>query len=463
MRKELGRRAAAIVGLAVGLSLVAACPASARNPYHDIARRLLERGLADRGAFSILQKILAAGPRLTGSPQAEAAVAAAFRLLQDMGFDNVHLEPVEVVRWVRGPKEEARLLSGTGGTIALDVCALGGSVGTPAAGLKARVLEVRSFEELGRAGDLAGGRIIFFNRPWDHSLQETFAAYGPMAQQRSRGAVEAARAGGVAALVRSASTSEDDLPHTGLMHYENGTPAVPAAALSPKSADRLSAALKLDPDALLELVQGSRTEGTVLSSNVVADITGTEKPEEVILLGGHLDSWDLGTGAHDDGAGCSQAVEALRLIRSLGLKPKRTLRAVLFMDEEFGGTGGRAYARSERRASERHLAAVESDRGGFIPLGIGLGDSRTFPRLAKWEPVLRSAGLGWLRAGGGGVDIGPLAESGTVLGGLVPDSQRYFDVHHGALDVIGAVNARELELGAVALAALAYVLAQEGI
>jgi len=458
------KKAAASLGLGVCLLLAAALPACrSRSSYEDVARRLLVRGLVDRGAFTVLEKILAAGPRLTGSPQAEAAVAATFELLQTMGFDNVHLEPVQVGRWIRGGPEEARLTSSPGGTIPLDICALGGSIGTPAGGVTAEVLEVRSFEDLRRAGDKAKGKIVFFNRHWDQSIPETFAAYGPMARQRDQGAVEAARAGGLAALVRSASTSLDDFPHTGVMGYDPGTVPVPAAALSPKSADRLSDILTHDPTARVDLRMDCRTEAPVLSSNVVADISGTEKPQEIILLGGHLDSWDLGAGAHDDGAGCSQAVEALRLIRSLDLRPKRTVRAVLFMDEEFGGTGGRAYARSGRRASEKHLAAFESDRGGFLPLGIGLGDSASFPRFKKWEPLLRSVGLFWLRPGGGGVDIGPLAQSGTILGGLVPDSQRYFDVHHGALDVAGAVNPRELELGAVALAALAYVLAQEGV
>ena len=433
-----------------------------RPDYEDLAGRMLAQGLTDRGAFDILKKILAPGPRLTGSPQAAQAVAESLELLRSMGFDNVHLEPVEVGHWVRGA-EEARAVLSSEETIPLDICALGGSVGTPEEGIQAEVLEVRSFEELRAAGTAAEGKIVFFNRHWDQSLLETFAAYGPMAQQRSQGAIEAAQAGGVAALIRSASTSEDDLPHTGLMHYASGMARVPAAALSPKSADRLSAILAAEPRTRIRVKLGCRTEAPVVSSNVAAEILGAENPREIILLAGHLDSWDLGTGAHDDGAGCSQAVEALRLIKRLGLKPARTVRAVLFMDEENGGTGGRAYAASELRRSETHLAAFESDRGGFRPLGIGLGDSRTFPRFMIWEPLLRSVGLCWLRPGGGGVDIGPLARSGTILGGLVPDSQRYFDVHHCSRDTIDTVNSRELELGAVALALLAYVLAQEGV
>ena len=430
--------------------------------YQDLARQMLRKGLAEQGAFTVLEKITSLGPRLPGSSQAEAAVALTFDLLKKMGFEDVHLEPAEVEHWVRGPKEEAWVVSPGGGMVPLSVCALGGSIGTAEAGLTAEVLEVRSFDELHAAGGKAQGKIIFFNRPWDQTYLETFAGYGVAVQPRDRGAVEAAQAGGVGVLVRSATTSLDDFPHTGLMHYDSRTSKVPAAALSTKAADRLSAVLKLDPGARVHLRMSCRTEAPVMSSNVVGQITGTARPAEVVLVGGHLDSWDLGTGAHDDGAGCSQAVEALRLIKDLGLKPKRTVRAVLFMDEEFGGLGGRAYARSERRKTEKHLAALESDRGGFRPLGFGLGNANTFSRFKKWEPLLRAVGLFFFGPGGGGVDIAPLAEGGTVLGGLVPDSQRYFDVHHSGRDTLDSVNPRELELGAVAMAVLAYILAEEG-
>jgi carboxypeptidase Q len=430
--------------------------------YEDIAQALLTKGLTEQGAFDVLSRICGVGPRLTGSPQAAAAVDLAQEIMRGLGFDRVWTEPVEVGHWIRGD-EEARLVSAAGGSVPLAACALGGSVATPGDGISAEVLEVHSFDELKEAGDRAGGKIVFFDRAWDQSLPETFAGYGPMAQQRDQAAIQAGRAGGVAAVVRSASTGHDDLPHTGLMHYEPGVVKVPAAALSPLAADRLEEALKLDPRARLYLRLGCRTEAPVMSANVIGEIRGTEKPEEVILLGGHLDSWDLAPGAHDDGAGCSQAVEAVRLIRGLGLRPRRTIRAVLFMDEENGGTGGRAYAAAELRKQERHLAAIESDRGGFLPLGMGLGTIASYPRFAKYLPLLRLVGLFWLRPGGGGVDVGPLAGQGVVLGGLVPDSQRYFDVHHSAADVLAAVNPRQLELGAVAMAVLAYVLAEDGI
>jgi hypothetical protein len=298
----------------------------------------------------------------------------------------------------------------------------------------------------------------------DPTLLNTFTAYGRAANQRVQGAVEAARVGAVAVLVRSLTTRIDDFPHTGMLRYDPGVPRISAACISTKGAEFLSTALKRDPSLLVNFKMECRNLTSVTSHNVIGQITGSEHPNEIILVGGHLDSWDLGTGAHDDGAGCVQAIEALRLIKESGLRPRRTIRAVMFMNEEFGGTGGRDYAAAKDREGEVHVAAIESDRGGFLPLGFGIsGDPNTIKHLQKWEDLLRSIGLQWIRQGGGGVDIAPLAAQGTVLIGLVPDSQRYFDVHHSEKDVLETVNPRELELGAIAMAVFAYILAQEGL
>lgn len=249
-----------------------------------------------------------------------------------------------------------------------------------------------------------------------------------------------------------------------MLRYDPGVPRIPAACISTKGAELLSTALKKDPSLLVNFKTECRNLASVTSHNVIGQITGSEHPNEILLVGGHLDSWDLGTGAHDDGAGCVQAIEALRLIKESGLRPRRTIRAVMFMNEEFGGTGGRDYAAAKDREGEVHVAAIESDRGGFLPLGFGIsGDPNTIKHLQKWEDLLRSIGLQWIRRGGGGVDIAPLAAQGTVLIGLVPDSQRYFDVHHSEKDVLETVNPRELELGAIAMAVFAYILAQEGL
>ncbi|MEW5902179.1 MAG: M28 family peptidase [Acidobacteriota bacterium] len=436
---------------------------SERPAYSQIAEIVIRQGMSEQYAYSFLRKLTAIGPRLTGSPQAAAAVELVRQEMQDLGFESVHLEPTTVGRWVRGEAEEARLISSLVGVVPLSVSALGGSLATPEDGISAPVLEVKSFEELEAKSDRAKGKIIFFNRAMDPSLLDTFQAYGQAAEQRVQGAVEAAKAGGVAALVRSLALGEDDFPHTGLMKYDPRVAEIPAASVSTRDAAILSEALRKDPNLIVHLKMSCATLAPVISYNVVGQITGTEKPAEIILLGAHLDSWDLGAGAHDDGAGCSHVVEAIHLVKSAGLKPKRTIRGVLFMDEEFGGTGGRDYARSELRKTEKHLAAVESDRGGFLPVGLGVAGEAALKRVQSWSDIFKPLGVHWIKPGGGGVDIAPLAESGAILMGLVPDSQRYYDAHHCSQDILAAVHPRELELGAIVLAILSYLLAEEGI
>jgi carboxypeptidase Q len=264
-------------------------------------------------------------------------------------------------------------------------------------------------------------------------------------------------------LVRSATGRLNGAPHTGMVAYDPAVPCIPAAAVSTLDAEWLSARLAAAPGLRLRLRLDCRTEGTVEAPIVIGQWDGTERPAEVIVLGAHLDAWDLGTGAHDDGAGCAQAIEALRILKALALQPKRSLRVVLYPDEEYGASAGRVYASSPGRRDERILAAMESDRGGFVPIGFGLGSEASFERLKLWEPLLRACGIQWVRTGGGGSDVGPLAEKGAVVMGFIPDSQRYFDYHHSANDVLSAVHPRELELGAVVQAVMAYVVAQEGI
>ena len=431
--------------------------------YIKTARKIYRKGMSEQYAYELLKKITSVGPRLTGSPQAEAAVELTRRIMHELGLDNVHLEPTKVPHWVRGEKEEGWISSSDSGRISVPVAAIGGSIATPPQGISAQVVEVRSFSELNRLGDKLKGKIIFFNRPMDPKLPNTFQAYMGAAIQRVKGPTEAAKHGAVGALVRSLTMRIDDYPHTGLMQYDPGVEKIPAACISTRGADLLSELLKKDPATTFGMKLSCVELDPVVSHNVIGDITGSEKPEEIIVVGGHLDSWDLSPGAHDDAAGCAHSLEALRLIKELNLKPKRTIRAVMFMNEEFGGSGGRDYARSENRQEETHLAAIESDRGGFLPLGFGVGNTQTFEKFKKWESLFQSIGLFWLRPGGGGVDIAPLGEQGTLLIGLVPDSQRYFDVHHSGKDVIEAVNPRELELGAIAMALFAYVLAEEGI
>jgi carboxypeptidase Q len=473
MTTTVSRRLAAAGAAVVSFALLAGFPGAASlaqegqaasSPYEGIAARISQAGLRQLGAYATLTRLLSVGPRLTGSAQADAAVRLMADCMTALGFDNVRTEPTTVSHWVRGTVEQGRIVSKTAGTIPVKVRSIGSSIATPSAGLTAEVIEVHSAAELEKAGPLARGKIVFFNAPMDPTLLDTFPAYGGAAWQRSGGAVAAARAGGVAAVVRSLTLELDDDPHTGTMSYDAAVPKVPAVTISTAAAERLSAMLRKEPDLRFSFRTAPTTLAPVVSHNVMGELRGTEKPDEVIVVGGHIDSWDLSPGAHDDGAGCAQSVEALRLLRELGLKPKRTIRVVLYMDEENGGSGGSDYAKAAARKSERHVAAIESDRGGFLPLGFGVGlKGDALARVQKWEPLFRTIGLQWIRPGGGGVDIGPLGESGTVLISLVPDSQRYFDVHHSGTDTIDKVNPRELQLGANAMALLAWVLAEEGI
>ena len=434
--------------------------------YRQTVDRLRETGLAEERGLEFLKRITSVGPRLTGSPEAAAAVDLSLRLMKELGFANVHTEPVEVGHWVRGDVGKAEIIaSGTRAAVPLAVCALGGSVGTPEGGLAAPVVEVRSLEELSLLGPKLKGKIVFFNRPMDRRLTDAFSAYGGAADQRVNGASAAARHGAVGVLVRSLTFREDGNPHTGLMQYDPRIPRIPAAAVSTRDAGVLSTLIKEEQSVSVSLRMNCRNMGKVTSANVVGELTGSELPGEIILLAGHLDSWDLGVGAHDDGAGCAAALEALRLIKDLGLRPRRTIRAVLFMDEEFGGTGGRAYVRAPQRKGERHLVAAESDRGGFAPVGLAIGgrDGRLLEKISSYADLFRPLGVSFIVAGGGGVDVGPLIEQGAAPAAVMINAQAYFDVHHSALDVVSSVHPRELELQAVILAALAYILAQEGI
>jgi Zn-dependent M28 family amino/carboxypeptidase len=339
----------------------------------------------------------------------------------------------------------------------LRVLALGGSVATPPGGLEAEVVMVRGFEELEGLGEQARGKIVFFNRPMPRILANTFVAYGQAVDQRGHGAVHAARAGGVAALVRSMTTAIDDFPHTGSLQYDAAVPKVPAAAVSTLGAERLAQMLE-GKAVRLRLELDCATHPDVLSANVVGEIPGREKPQEIVLVGGHLDAWDVGHGAHDDGCGSVQSIEALRLLRTAGIRPRRTIRAVLFMNEENGLRGAHEYASAHRQ--EKHFAAIEADRGGFEPRGFSTTlKGPDFVRVQEIVRAMDAWGMGATIPGGGGADIAVLGPMNVPLFGLVTAPHRYFDLHHSERDRIDQVNERELALGAAALAWLAWQLA----
>jgi Zn-dependent M28 family amino/carboxypeptidase len=457
-------RSLALVALAAA-SAASAQVSDTASSYGRIASELLRTGLPRQGAFRLLEQLTSRAPhRLSGSAGADTAVALAKSWMEQRGFSNVHLEQVMVPHWERGAVEKAVLEQRGKPPVALAVCALGGSIATPGRGISAGVVEVKSFDELEKLGANAAGKIVFFNRPMDPALLNTFEAYGGAVDQRSRGAIQGAKSGAVAVVVRSMSLAVDGVPHTGGMSYAEGVKKIPAAAISTADAERLSRLLGSGAPVRLRLTLSCRMLPDVPSANVSGEIVGSEKPDEVIVVGGHLDAWDKGTGAHDDGSGCVQAVEALDLIRTLGVHPARTIRAVLFMNEENGLRGGRGYASDERRRSEKHTAMIESDAGGFAPRGFYVdGDSALRSFVNRWKPVLETVNAGRLLPGRSGVDISPMVATGVPGFGLDPENQRYFDYHHSDKDTPDKVNPRELEMGAIAEALLACMIAGEGL
>ncbi len=406
------------------------------------------------------------GGRLSGSVSAQQAVEYTKAELEDLGLDRVWLQPVMVPKWTRGVKEYAYVQAAGAPSTQVNICALGGSVATPDTGLRAQVIEVQGLEDLAHYGkEQIEGKIVFYNRPMRADLIQTFEAYGGCVDQRYLGAVEAAKYGAVGVIVRSLSHIIDDNPHTGSMSYENlpNNQRIPAAAISTKDAEYLSSMLKLNKDLSFYYKMNCRNFDDVQSYNVIGEIKGSEKPQEIIVIGGHLDSWDLGDGAHDDGAGVVQSMEVLRLLKESGLKPKRTIRVVLFMNEENGLRGGNKYAEVAKKNGENHIFALESDSGGFTPRGFSFDASPSqFAKIEAWKPLFEPYLIHYFERGGSGADVGPLKGDNTVLAGLRPDSQRYFDYHHAASDTFDKINKRELELGAATMASMVYLVDKYG-
>lgn len=441
--------------------------AIAQNADSAMIRKIYDIALGDGHAYKNLEFLCKQiGPRLSGSEGARKSVDWTKKLMQDYGFDKVYVQEVMVPHWERGAKETAFIVEGKTKT-AVPVAALGGSIATSSKGLQAEVLEVHSFDELKELGEeKVKGKIIFFNRPFNASLFDTFQAYGGAVNQRSLGAVEASKLGAVGVIVRSMTSVIDDNPHTGGLRYEEGVTQIPAAAISTRGAELLSVMIKKGKRPIqFYLQQNCRTLPDALSHNVIGEIKGSNRPETIITVGGHLDSWDLAEGAHDDGTGCMQSIEVLRIFKALGIKPNNTIRAVMFMNEENGLRGGTKYAELAKANKEVHVAAIESDAGGFTPRGFSVEDApQSVSFFSKWEPLLKPYKVGEFLSGGSGADIGPLkrAVPGVVLIGYEPDSQRYFDVHHASNDVFENVNRRELELGAASMASLVYLIDKYG-
>jgi carboxypeptidase Q len=429
--------------------------------FAQIHETILNNGVCYEDLHYLCKEI---GHRLAGSSSADEAIAWGKKTLEATKPSSVFLMPVEVPHWTRGKHESGRISISTGQEEQVQLTALGGSVGTLGT-ITAEVVEVKSFEELEALGsEKIQGKIVFFNKAMDAALINTGAAYGGAYPIRGKGPSEAAKYGAVACLIRSLTLADDNFPHTGATQYEDTIPKIPAAALSAVASRKLSSQLKLYPDLRFSLELSCEAFPRRMQANVVAELKGTLFPDEYITIGGHLDSWDIGEGAHDDGTGIVQSIEVMRTLIALGYQPKHTIRIVLFINEEFGNDGGKTYAEVCKNSGLYHVAAIESDGGGFTPMGFNceVNDDQ-YALLSSWLPLFEPYNIFKFRRGGSGVDIRPLKDDRAALFGLNVDGQRYFDYHHSNNDRFENVNKRELELGAAAMASLVYLIDQTGI
>ena len=423
------------------------------SPYRDTVTRLIEAAMADDFAWRRLAELTDTfGSRLSGSESLTLAIDWAAAKMKEDRLDAVRLEPVLVPRWVRGDERADIVSPQPGGLLAM--LAFGGSVATPDEGIEAEVLIVSSFQELQRGGQDARGRIVLFNVP--------FTTYGNTVMYRTMGARAAAIYGAVASLVRSVGPEGLRTAHTGAVQYDSGVPAIPAAAIASEDADRIVRLVEGGQTVRVRLTIDARYEADVESANVVAEIRGREAPEEIVLLGGHLDSWDVGTGASDDAVGCIVTWEALRLMQALGVQPRRTVRLVLFTNEENGLRGATAYARAHAAEAANHVLALESDSGVFAPARLGFSGTRAArARILDVGRLLDPLGLSEIGVGGGGADIGPIATVGNVpTMAYLGDADRYFTVHHTEADTVSRITPDEVSRVAAAIAVLAYVVAE---
>ena len=435
----------------------------AQEQIEPTLKKIYQNALLDGQSYPCLAHLSnQIGGRLSGSLNAQRAVEWGKEELDALGLDKVWLQPVMVPKWIRGTFEYANIETSPGNTINVPVCALGGSISTPLTGIRAEVVEVQDFEELKALGEeKVKGKIVFYNRPMQADLINTFSAYSGCVDQRFSGAEEAARLGAVGVVVRSMNLRLDDYPHTGSMSYGDLSlrERIPAAAISTNGAELLSSMLALNPKLKFYLKQNCKNLPDVQSYNVIGEITGSTYPEEIMVVGGHLDSWDLGDGSHDDGAGIVQSMEVLRIMKKINYRPKRTLRVVLYMNEENGQRGAAKYTELAQKNNENHVFALESDAGGFTPRGFSIDTTEEkLKTIQSWAPYFEPYLVHLFVKGGSGADIAPLKTADNVLAGLRPDSQRYFDFHHAANDTFDAINKRELELGAATMASMVFLM-----
>lgn len=407
------------------------------------------------------------GSRINGSPQLAAAIEYTRQLMIEYQFDSMYLQPVIVPNWKREKNEIVKIINSPSlGNQNLNCIALGNSIGTGDEGLFGEVIELNGIDELKKTDkNLIAGKIVFLNQPFDNSLINIIEAYSKVLDQRILGASQASLKGAKAVIIRSITTSKDESPHTGDMVYDKGIKKIPALAISTSDADLLSELMKREPNTKIYLELHCKTLANVLSYNVIGEIKGNQFPDEIILVGGHIDSWDVGEGAHDDGAGCLQAIEVLRSIKALNIQPKHTLRVVLWVDEENTVSGGKVYADKCQQNKSKQIAALESDFGGFLPLGfyIDTDNKAALSRIESWKRYFEPYQIFQFSKGDAGVDVYPLKNNSILLMGLMTNLQRYSALHHSDKDVFEEVDKRELELGAAAMTSIVYLIDKYGL
>lgn len=455
--------------LLMAVSALVAAESSINEQYRDVTEKLISAALSDREGLERLRYLCdEIGNRVSGSPSLERAIQWAAAEMKKAGLENVETPPVKVPRWIRG-KESATLLTPVEKPLVM--LGLGMSVGTSLEGITAEVVSVSSFDELEALGrEKVAGKIVLFDPGW--------AGYGQTVVYRSSGASRAAQLGAVAVLVRSMTGNSLATPHTGSLEYAEGVPRIPASAVSVEDAAMLHRLVNAGKTVRVKLTMQAHEDGTALSHNVIGEIRGSGKPEEVVVLGGHIDSWDVGQGANDDGSGIMATFQAVALIRKLGLRPRRTLRVVFWVNEENGGAGGRAYRAMVGDAVKNHVAAIEMDGGAEKPLGFGFGGGgegrrrrsaptgtraaispAAFQRAVEIGKLLEGIEGGKMSPGGGGADIGPLLADGVPGFGVRTVGTHYFDWHHTNADTFDKIVPQEFRLNVAALAVLSYVLA----
>jgi carboxypeptidase Q len=423
---------------------------SIADSYREVAQRLIDAALADSAAYELLTELTDRfGPRLSGSQNLERALDWILQKMEEDGLENVRAESVLVPHWVRG-EESLELISPR--RVKLPMLGLGGSVGTPPEGIRAEVLVVSSFDELEARRDEARGKIVLLNAP--------FVSYGQTVTYRVHGAIAAAKAGAVASLIRSVTPFSMQTPHTGQMLYDPSAPQIPHAAITVEDADMLQRMQERGERIEVLLKMEAQTLPDAMSRNVIAEIVGRERPDEVVVMGGHSDSWDVGTGAMDDGGGIVAAWEALRLMHDLGLRPRRTVRVVFWVNEENGLRGANAYRDYHIDEVANHVLAIESDGGVFKPLGFGFtGSEAALDIVRQIGALLQPIGADEVAHGGGGADIGPIMRDGVPGMGLRVEDDRYFWYHHTEADRIEVLDPREMAECVAAMAVMAYVAA----